>query len=81
METGRTRHLRRMTPSSQHKSTVPNSGVYVPATRPSVHLGDPEVEEVTACMRKQTVHPGSSCKAVFDKPVVTTVSSKVPAED
>lgn len=39
----------------------------------------PNVEEVTACMRKQKASLSSGCKAVFDKPVVTTASNK--AED
>lgn len=41
----------------------------------------PNVEDVTACMRKQKANLSSGCKAVFDKPVVTAVSNKVPAED
>ena len=39
----------------------------------------PNVDEVTACMRKQKASLSSGCKAVFDKPVVTTASNK--AED
>ena len=41
----------------------------------------PNVEEVTACMRKQKASLSSGCKAVFDKPVITAVSNKVAAED
>jgi hypothetical protein len=41
----------------------------------------PNVEEVTACMRKQKASLSSGCKAVFDKPVVTAVSNKVSSED
>jgi len=36
----------------------------------------PNVEEITICMRKQKASLSSGCKAVFDKPVVTTVSNK-----
>jgi hypothetical protein len=35
----------------------------------------PNVEDVTACMRKQKANLSSGCKAVFDKPVVTAVSN------
>ncbi len=42
----------------------------------------PNVEEITACMRKQKANLSSGCKAVFDKPVVVTaVSNTVSAED
>lgn len=41
----------------------------------------PNVEEVTACMRKQKASLSSGCKAVFDKPVITAVSNKVATED
>ncbi|QUS42454.1 hypothetical protein RPMA_17010 [Tardiphaga alba] len=41
----------------------------------------PNVEEVTACMRKQKASLSSGCKAVFDKPVITAVSAKASVED
>ncbi len=41
----------------------------------------PDVELVTACMRRQKASLSEGCRSVFDKPVVSDISSRSRPQD